>query len=364
VAAPRAMVYHWSALAGLADLGILDRAIAAGFTKDDYAVHVPRTGETIHYSTAPLEAVTPYPFNLHLGQDRLARIGLSELQRLPNAEIHFGWELAGIHQGDHGVTAVSAGDEQLPEVSGSWLIGADGAGSRVRQLLGLAFDGMTWDERFVATDIHYDFRALGFARSTMVVDPDIGAIVVLAEDDGDTGLWRYTFSEDLSLPEDEVGQRARERLAEALPHGDQARIERLSPYRMHQRSASTMRVDRVLLAGDAGHATNPTGGLGLTSGLFDTYALYPALAAVIQGRLPESVLDHWAAERLRIFRELTSPAATENKRFVYNSTDPERLERDLVALRSQLADPDRLLARLRFTEALMTPSLITTVGAA
>jgi 3-(3-hydroxy-phenyl)propionate hydroxylase/6-hydroxy-3-succinoylpyridine 3-monooxygenase len=47
----------------------------------------------------------------------------------------------------------------------------------------------------------------------------------------------------------------------------------------------------VLLAGDAAHATNPTGGLGLTSGLFDTYVLSEALAAVVTGEAPETVLD-------------------------------------------------------------------------
>lgn len=358
VGAPRAMVYHWTALAGLADLGILDAVLEAGITKDDYAFHVPRTGETIHYSTESLAPLTPYPFNVHLGQDRLTRIGIAALEGYDNASVHFDWELAEVRQTGSGVTAVPK-DDRLPEVDGAWLIGADGAGSAVRRAVGLTFDGMTWGERFVATDIHYDFRALGFARSTMVVDPDIGAIVVLAEEDGGDGLWRYTFSEDLELPEEGVAERARRRLVEALPDGESARIERLSPYRMHQRSASSMRAGRVLLAGDAAHATNPTGGLGLTSGLFDMNVLSPALAAVIRGEAPESVLDRYSDERLRVFREVASPAASENKRFVYNSTNAERLDREIAEMRAQLSDPDRLLARLRFTEALMTPSLIT-----
>ena len=33
-------------------------------------------------------------------------------------------------------------------------------------------------------------------------------------------------------------------------------------YRMHQRSAPRYRLGRVVLAGDAAHVTNPTGGLG------------------------------------------------------------------------------------------------------
>ncbi len=349
--APRAMVYHWTVLAGLAELGLLDAAERAGFTKQDYAFSIRPTGELIHYSMAVLDGHTPYPYNVHLGQDRLTRLGLAALENHAGVEIRFGWELGAVRQYDARVTAVRTDGE---EVTGAWLVGADGAGSAVRKALNLGFDGITWDERFVATDIRYDFAALGFARTTMVVDPRFGAIVAQAEA-GEPGLWRYTFSEDRSLPEEGVTERAGLRLRAALPGGETATVERLSPYRMHQRSAPTMRAGRVLLAGDAGHATNPTGGLGLTSGLFDLYSLYPALAAVVRGRVPESVLDRWSAERLRVFREIASPAATENKRFVYNSDDPRRLADDVDRLRRTLADPAALLARLRFTESLVSP---------
>jgi 3-(3-hydroxy-phenyl)propionate hydroxylase/6-hydroxy-3-succinoylpyridine 3-monooxygenase len=114
----------------------------------------------------------------------------------------------------------------------------------------------------------------------------------------------------------------------------------------------------VLLAGDAAHATNPTGGLGLTSGLFDTYVLYEALAAVIHGDAGEEVLDEYARERRRVFTEIASPAASANKRFVYHSADPVRLEEELRAMRRLETDRDAVISRLLFVKSLETRSLI------
>jgi 3-(3-hydroxy-phenyl)propionate hydroxylase len=131
-----------------------------------------------------------------------------------------------------------------------------------------------------------------------------------------------------------------------------------SPYRMHQRAAERMREGRVLLAGDAAHATNPTGGLGLTSGMLDTFVLYDALAAVIGGAVGDEVLDRYSEERLRVFTELASPQASEWKRLVFHSDDPERLESDLGMLRTVASDPDARREGFLGMQALKTPSLV------
>jgi len=127
---------------------------------------------------------------------------------------------------------------------------------------------------------------------------------------------------------------------------------------MHQRAATTMRAGRVLLAGDAAHATNPTGGLGLTSGLFDTFVLYDSLAAVIKGTARESVLDRYAEERRRTFLEIASPQATANKRLIYHTSDPVELEARLAKLRALAADEDAQRTSFLFTKQLETPPLV------
>ena len=355
VDSPRAMVYHWSVLEGIARLGLLDEALRIGFTKQDYTYLVLATGERISYSLDVLEGHTPYPHNLHLGQNRLAEIALRRLAEFPHAQVLWSTEVRGVVQDSTGVTLRCEGPEGAQDVRAAWVIGADGAGSAVRKALGLDFPGMTWPERFVATNIRYDFETHGYARSTLLIDPTYGAIIAKIDD---TGLWRCTYSESAELPEDGVRDRMSAYFEVVLPGAPDVELDAFQPYRMHQRAAERFRVGRVLLAGDAAHATNPTGGLGLTSGLFDTFVLYDAVAAVIRREAEESVLDRYAEERRRIFLEVASPAAVENKRLIYSSHDPERLEADLVKIRRLADEPEVLLERLMLTARMRSEPLV------
>jgi len=92
---PRAAVYFWSVLEGLGRLGVLQEAEAAGVRKQDYTYLVKCTGERVVYSLQILQGRTPYPYNLHLGQHRLADIAMRRLQTFSNATIRFGTHFRG-----------------------------------------------------------------------------------------------------------------------------------------------------------------------------------------------------------------------------------------------------------------------------
>ncbi len=355
VDSPRAAVYHWSVLEGLQRLGLLEEARSVGFPKQDYHYLVFRTGERIAFTLEPLSAITRYPYNIHLGQNKLAELALHHLQRMPNFSVHWNTRFTDLEQDQSGVTVRAQTPEGMREFRCGWVIGADGAGSSVRRAVGLHFDGMTWPERFVATNIYYDFERDGYARSTLMIDPQYGAIIAKLDNEG---LWRCTYCEDAALAEESVLQRMPQYFQAILSRPQEYRLAMHSPYRMHQRAAERFRVGRVVLAGDAAHVTNPTGGLGLTSGLFDIFALYEALAAVIHGEVGEAVLDRYSDERRRIFLDYVSPRATENKRLIYHSSDPARLEEDLRQLRRLETDKDFVLQVVSFTKRLETPSLV------
>ncbi len=72
--------------------------------------------------------------------------------------MRFNTRLTDLSQDPHGVTLqvmTPTGPEQM---RAKWVIGADGAASTVRRHLPLDFDGMTWPERFVATNVYFDFE--------------------------------------------------------------------------------------------------------------------------------------------------------------------------------------------------------------
>lgn len=351
---PRSCVYHWSMLDGLERLGIRAEAERIGYTKDDYLWLVKKTGERLEYDIGVVGKVTPYPYNIQLGQDRLAAICLARLEAMPNAAIRWRTPLAGLSQDAGGVTVRAGGPDGEIELRARWVIGADGAGSAVRKALGLSFDGMTWPERFVATNVRHDFESGGYWQSTMVVDGEWGAVIVKITRDG---LWRCTFMEDAALPEASYLERIPEAYRHLLPGTGGYELVQSSPYKMHQRCAASFRRGRVLLAGDAAHVTNPTGGFGLTTGLFDAFALWPTLAAVVLDGADPALLDTWAEERRRIFLDKTSPMACVYKDFVFHACGGgAKLEEALEGMRRMVADPDYRLERLMFTKGLETTS--------
>ncbi len=257
--------------------------------------------------------------------------------------------MIGLAQDAAGVAATVQTTVGERDLNAAWVVGADGARSTVRKLLGLDFEGFTWPERFVSTNLRCDFEVHGYPRSTMQIDPVHGAIIVKIDDGG---LWRCTYSELASLPEETVGDRIPEHYAALLPSGEPWELVQFAPYSMHQRSAEAYRVGRVVLAGDAAHATNPVGGFGLTSGLFDSFALQDVLAEVVVNRASDALLDEWAQERRQIFTEVASPQAGENKRLIFSEPDPERRRQDVDAIKRVVADPEKLRERLHFTRKL------------
>ena len=352
---PRALAYAWPILDGLDLAGVLDDMADAGSYSFGVAFNVLATGETIFYDHSCLVGHVERPVSLLLGQNRLAGVILRHLERYPNVEILWSTRVTALDQDDDSVTVTATREDGSElRLSADWVIGADGGRSTVRKSLGLELEGITWPERFVATNIRCDFSRAGY-RSGYVIDPQHGAVLFQITEDG---LWRFTFSEDASLPKETIEERIEPALRTLLPDSANYELTLWSGYSMHQRSAPRYRVGRVLLAGDSAHVTNPTSGFGLMGGLYDVFLLTETLAAVIDGSQSPDILDRYASARRDVFLNFTSPASVESMRLVFHSDDPVRLEQDLQTLRDRKKDRAAMRAFLSAPRALETPSLI------
>ena len=343
---PRAVVYHPPTVAALDELGLLEEMKAVGVTKRDYQWRTVDGEILLALDMSVCDGKTPYPFNLHLGQHVLAAIVLKHLLREDRVTVRWNSEVVGVAQTADEVTVTLRTAEGEQRITGDWLVGADGAGSGVRKSMGLEFRGITWPERFVVTNVYTDFEAHGYSKAAFVVDPVHFAVICQINKDG---LWRVAFAEDAGMPADTLAERLPERLARLIP--GPYRLEEMSPFRVHQRVVDSMRVGRVLFAGDAAHANSPIGGLGLTGGLLDAVALGDALTAVIVRGADEAILDRYAQDRRDIFVNYTSPTTTENKRRM-SEADPARRAADREAFRRIGADPQLQESLLMATNRL------------
>ncbi len=335
--APRAAVYFPVTLEFLEELGIIEDAHAIGVLNEELQFRYRDADESCVLTTTTIRGDTRYPYQLHFGQNELAGLVHKRLLELPHTDVRFNTRLTGIVQDSGGVTAsvrTPAGDTEL---RAQWLVGCDGGRSGVRKALNLSFDGHTWPERFVATNVRYEgFARYGLGLANFYSHPERWTVVAIVSKDG---LWRVTYNEDGDCSDEEAIRRVPGRYKDVFPDMGPHELVAVSPYRVHERISEKLRVGRVLLAGDAAHVCNPCGGMGLTTGLMDARALIEALGAVIHGTADESVLDFYAEERRRVFLEITTPSATEYKRLL-GEQDPARRRQDRENLRHVATHPE------------------------
>jgi 3-(3-hydroxy-phenyl)propionate hydroxylase len=159
----------------------------------------------------------------------------------------------------------------------NWVVGTDGANSNVRRNLCIPFEGFSFtDMRMIGADVYYDFREEYDTVMNFIVDPEDWAVVIYTGQHKDMKpageappLWRvaYVESPELSSKPEDIFERAKERCARYTNDRKSLDVTRAEPYRLHQRCAAQAIKGRVVLAGDALHANNPIGGLGLTTGI-------------------------------------------------------------------------------------------------
>ncbi len=345
---PRALVYHYPVLPHLEKLGLLQDCVNEGFLRQSFGWHIHSTGEMIEWLGSPAYKDGQA---LHLHQGHFAKVLARHVAELSNVEIRFQVKLTDCTQSSGGVVAEIDGPAGQELVEADFLVGADGANSAVRRtILGLEFYGVTWPDRYVATNTRIDLSSCGYPPSVMQIDQKHGAVICKIDK---TELWRVTFVEDPELPLEGLPERIDAMFADHLPDLPYE-VVAFAPYRMHQRVADKMRVGRILLVGDAGHVTNPTGGLGLTGGMFDAFALIEALNRVIHDGASHDLLEYYERDRRRIFCELTSPRASANLRSMYQLKEGQQKEERIQFLRSVAADEELMRKEMSFTEQMET----------
>jgi 2-polyprenyl-6-methoxyphenol hydroxylase-like FAD-dependent oxidoreductase len=256
---------------------------------------------------AGVEAVSPCR-RLFITQPGLEPI-LRRRARQAGATVLEGHEVVDVEQDASGVTVrareVDTGHERT--LRGNYLLGADGAHSRVRELLGIPVDGRGVFSNSITIYFEADLtpQMLGKPISVIYINnPAFGGFFRLAKDCRSGFLAVNTIGDPKTNPD--VANAARDtseqRLVELVRIGagvpDLAvRITGLARWRATSDVARQYQVGRVYLAGDAAHLMPPNGGFGGNTGIHDAHNLAWKLAAVLRGLAKPALLDSYEAER-------------------------------------------------------------------
>jgi 3-(3-hydroxy-phenyl)propionate hydroxylase len=237
------------------------------------------------------------PF-VNISQYRTEQILDERIAEQPLIDVRWGYEVVGIAQESTGVTLTCGSGDGEVALRAAYAVACAGArGETVRRLLGVTFEGRSFDDRFLICDVRVDLPEWENERR-FYFDPgwnrDRQVLIHACPDSTYRVDWQVPDTFDLDAAQDNgtlgamIGEIVGDRPYE---------IVWKSVYRFHSRWADRMRSGRVLLAGDCAHLVAPFGARGLNSGVADAENAAWKLAFVLHGWAPESLLDSYHDER-------------------------------------------------------------------
>ena len=242
-------------------------------------------------------------------QYTLEKVLLEHVATLPTVTIRFDVTFLGAEQDDDAVTCKlrgAAGDDY--PVHSRFLVGADGARSAVRQVVGAKMEGRYGLSR----NYNIVFRAPGLAEAhphgpaVMYWQTSRHGASLIGPMDRDD-IW---FFMPTGMKEGQTLSNAEAAAAITRATGIELPYEILSTdeWVASQLLADRYRLGRVFLAGDACHLHPPFGGYGMNMGLGDGVDLGWKIAASLQGWGGSALLDSYEDERRPVHEEVIQEA--------------------------------------------------------
>jgi phenol 2-monooxygenase (NADPH) len=253
---------------------------------------------------------------------------LGSMLRSPSRlEPDYGLEVVDVAVGDSGerpvtVTLRPTGSEDGPEVTvrARYVVGCDGARSAVRRSIGRELHGDTANHGWGVMDVLAVTDFPDIRLKAAIQSGGSGNILLIPREGG--YLVRLYVDLGEIDPDDRDAARAMRpeqviAIAQRVLRPYTLEVKEVawfSVYEVGQRLADRFddvpvalvgaRAPRVFIAGDACHTHSAKAGLGMNVSMQDAFNLGWKLAAVLEGRSPEALLDTYSAERQAIAREL------------------------------------------------------------
>jgi len=273
-------------------LGVADRVMAASRTTELYDFLTADGQVLMRFKTGGSPSGWPAANMIH--QPSVEEILRDRMTDFPAIDLRTGWEMTQFERDGDGVVIAFETPEGPRRVRSRYLVGCDGASSKVRDLIDAALEDLNFDEPWLVIDtlVHDPSRLP--AVNLQICAPERPTTCVLMG----SGRHRWEF---MLKPGETVDKALDDAfIAELLKPWNvegAVSLERKAVYRFHALIAEQWRDGPVFLAGDAAHQTPPFAGQGLCSGVRDAANLAWKLAAVIDGRASDRLLDSYTPER-------------------------------------------------------------------
>jgi FAD-dependent monooxygenase len=232
-----------------------------------------------------------------VSQELFERVMMQRCHVDPRIDVRQGWCLEECAEVDGIAWATLAdGDGEELLVRADYLVGCDGASSRVRSELGIAMTGLPAFTTFALVHFRSSDLANLHAMGQFWHLFFFTGTTVIAQDEVDT--WTLHVNLGPGVVSDDLIGDPIEFIQSAL--GRPVQVDEIlasSVWGPTALLADGYGRGRILLAGDAVHTMIPTGGYGMNTGLGDAFNLGWKLSAVVRGWGGQRLLDSYEAER-------------------------------------------------------------------
>jgi 2-polyprenyl-6-methoxyphenol hydroxylase-like FAD-dependent oxidoreductase len=313
---PRAAFFHMRTLEMFRSLGI-EAAVREGSAKDFVpegsiiamdSVSGRKLADIMPSLNEGVEALSPC-HRLYLNQPSLEPI-LRQRARAAGATVIQGAQVTGVLQDADGVTVTVTDTDSgsRRELRGRYLLAADGGHSKVRELLGIEYEGRgafsnsltiyftadlsPWIGDNAWSIIYVNNPVLaGFFRMNRTSQAGFLAVNVLGNPERDPQA-AFNVARDVSEGQLVALVRAGVGVPD-LP----VKIDGFTRWRATACVARKFQDKRIFLLGDAAHLMPPNGGFGGNTGIHDAHNLAWKLALVLNRHAPARLLETYESER-------------------------------------------------------------------
>ncbi|WP_109527415.1 FAD-dependent monooxygenase [Nocardia aurea] len=339
-ASSRGICYARKSLEVFDRLGIAEKIREKGVT---WSVGRTLSGDDEVYSfDLGTDSHSVFPPFVNIQQFHVEAFLVDRILRMPNVDLRWRSRVTGIDQDEDQVWFTAETPAGPYRLAAEWAIDATGAGSPIRDWLGLDSHPDLSADRWCISDIRFkDDRPP--ERLTWVdarFNEGRGVWLHMMADD----VWRVDFqmSPDCDPAEVSRPEVVEARLRAMFGADLEFDVVWIGPYHYRSALVDRMRVGRVFLAGDAAHVVSPFGARGGNTGIQDAENLGWKLHQVLEGRADASILDSYHVERhSTAVRNLE--VTRRSARFLAPRTAAERVVRDATLALARHHEFARLL---------------------
>ena len=254
-----------------------------------------------------------------LNQARVHDFYLDVMRNAPRRLVpDYARTLTGLERGTgrHPVTATLDGPDGPETVRARYVVGCDGARSRVRRAIGQTLDGEQANQAWGVMDVLAVTDFPDIRLKALVQSGAQGNLLIIPREGG--YMVRLYIEMDKLAPDERVASRAI-----TVDHLIAAAGRILAPYRLDVKEVAWWSVyeigqrlcprfddggpeqaPRIFIAGDACHTHSPKAGQGMNVSMRDAFNLGWKLAAVLRGQARDALLRTYSDERRGVAQEL------------------------------------------------------------